>query len=128
VPRFDDPLLRAARRWIAAALALEMLTLFGAGVAIAASFGAFSGGSAVHTPPVAFAYFVVSAVATLPIAARTRQLLAASGRGDVAALKTGLTPRLVLAAYFLSALLPGIALGSARDAVARLKDVAPAPD
>jgi hypothetical protein len=116
-----DPALVAIRRTLPGALALAAFAEFGFVVSIAATLGAFSGGEVTHTPPQAQAYFLVGLVVTVFVLLRTRSLIAAADRADVAALRRLASGTFVLVAYLFSAILPGMMLASARAAILGLE-------
>ena len=113
--------LVAIRQSLVWALALAVFVEFADIVAIAATLGAFSGGSPTHTPPLAVAYLFVSFVVTVVVIVRTRRLIGAADRGDVDMLRRLASGTFVLVAYLFSAILPGIMLASARAGIMRVR-------
>src|SRR6476646_7523595 len=77
-----DSWARPVRRWLRAALALEVFVEFGFLVALTATMGVFIGGQPTTTPPIAVAYFVVGFLVTLAVFVRTRRLLDAAEVGN----------------------------------------------
>jgi hypothetical protein len=113
--------LATVRHDLMIALGLEVFALFGFVVAILGSLGAFAGGSTPQTPVLAQAYFVVGFVVTVPVIARTKQMLDAVGRKDIAAVKRLDSRALVWVALIFSAMLPAIYLSTAAAEIRNLE-------
>ena len=114
-----DPRLQFVTRQLRVALWLELFIEFSFVTAMAATLGAFNGGLPTSTPPIAQAYFVVGFLVTIAVAVRTRQMLNAAARGDLATLRQ-LNPRAwVWVAFVFSATLPSFYLYAAAVAMPR---------